>query len=178
MVSCSDSRVPPELIFDAGLGQIFTVRIAGNVLTSESIASIEYAIEHLGARTIVVMGHESCGAVKAALGAVPGESAGSPHLDRLIADVNRCMSSTNLTDEERHDPHVLAAARANVNGVVGELLVSSKIVAEKLEAKEIAVLPAIYRLETGAVEFWPGQGAPVGATKGPGWEVSIIGRNH
>lgn len=165
VVSCSDSRVPPELIFDAGLGQIFTVRIAGNVLTSESIASIEYALEHLGARTIVVMGHESCGAVKAALGAEPGKSAGSPHLDLLLADVNRCMGSTKLTEEERHDPHVLAAARANVTGVIQEMLSSSKIIAEHVHKKDVAVLPALYRLETGVVEFGQYQGAPVIAQK-------------
>lgn len=162
VVSCSDSRVPPELVFDAGLGQIFTVRIAGNVLTSESIASIEYAIEHLGARMIVVMGHESCGAVKAALAAEPGKSAGSPHLDRLLADVNRCMASTKLTDEDRRDPHVLAASRANVTGVVAELLTSSTIIAERVQKKEVALVPALYRLETGAVEFGQGQGAPLG----------------
>ncbi len=87
VLSCSDSRVPPELIFDQGLGDLFTIRVAGNVLGSAQVASIEYAVEHLGAKLILVMGHESCGAIKAALEPVSKKGSGSTDLDWLVGSI-------------------------------------------------------------------------------------------
>ncbi|MEO5968830.1 MAG: carbonic anhydrase, partial [Bdellovibrionia bacterium] len=87
VLSCSDSRVPPELIFDRGLGEIYTIRVAGNVLGAASVASIEYAIARLGVRLIVILGHESCEIVKAALKLSTGKSSGSPDLDTLVSSI-------------------------------------------------------------------------------------------
>ena len=86
ILSCADSRVPPELLFDQALGEIFVIRVAGEALDSSVIASIEYAVAHLGTRNIVVMGHTQCGAIKAAMGAKKGARSGSSSLDALVAD--------------------------------------------------------------------------------------------
>ncbi|MGZ3699559.1 MAG: carbonic anhydrase, partial [Bdellovibrionota bacterium] len=99
VLSCSDSRVPPELVFDQGLGRLFTVRVAGNVLTPETVASIEYAVSHLGSRLLVVLGHESCGAVDAALKTPAGGDAGSPDLNQLIREIQH-----NLSEKAQGDP--------------------------------------------------------------------------
>jgi carbonic anhydrase len=86
VLACADSRVPPELVFDQGLGDLFVVRVAGEAVDAASVASIEYAIEHLGASLIVVLGHQSCGAVMAAL-TTPHGKAGSPDLDALLDEI-------------------------------------------------------------------------------------------
>lgn len=93
VLSCSDSRVPPEVVFDQRLGEIFTVRVAGQVLSSSTIGSIEYAVEHLGSNLILVMGHSSCGAVKAAHGTLQGGDAGSPALNLLVKNIHPRISS-------------------------------------------------------------------------------------
>src|SRR3990167_319467 len=87
VLSCSDSRVPPEIIFDQKLGEIFVIRTAGEVLDPMAIASIEYALEHLGSNLILVMGHTQCGAVKAALATIGGQDAGSPHPNKPVAPI-------------------------------------------------------------------------------------------
>lgn len=150
VVSCSDSRVPPEVLFDQGLGDLFVVRTAGHVLDPGPIASIEYALEHLGARLIVVMGHESCGAVKAALTTPVGKSAGSPDLDRLVAKIKPYLSSFKplSTDKLMRGP-----VKANTAGVARELMKKSAIVREKLKHQEISLVTAIYGLASGQVEF-------------------------
>jgi len=86
--------VAPELVFDKGLGEIFPIRVAGNVISSQGTASIEYAVEHLGARALVVMGHESCGAVKAALDTPVGKSAGSFDLDNLVSAIRPAIDNS------------------------------------------------------------------------------------
>ncbi len=153
VLSCSDSRVPAELIFDQGLGDVFSVRVAGNVVNDENIASIEYAIEHLGSKLILIMGHESCGAVKAALSTPEGSSAGSPSLDRLVADIRPNIagaSKTVLND----DPTVKAPVKSNVSGVLKDLLRRSSIVRESVEKEKVVLAQGIYSLKTGKVEFW------------------------
>jgi carbonic anhydrase len=150
VLSCSDSRVPPEVVFDQGLGDVFVVRTAGHVLDPGPIASIEYALEHLGARLIVVMGHESCGAVKAALTTPVGKTAGSVDLDRLVAKIKPYLSSLKplSTDSLLRGP-----VKANTAGVARELMKKSVIVREKLRHQEISLVTAIYGLSTGQVEF-------------------------
>lgn len=156
ILSCSDSRVPPELIFDQGLGDVFTVRVAGNVLGAATVASIEYAVEHLGSRLLVVLGHESCGAVKAALTTPFGKSAGSIDLDSLISTIQ-----SHLNDEDRAlalsgsgDKLLRGPVKQNVNGVVRRLLTRSKIVRKHVTEGKLMVVQAIYSLESGKVEFW------------------------
>ncbi|HQH28707.1 MAG TPA: carbonic anhydrase [Oligoflexia bacterium] len=150
ILSCSDSRVPPELIFDQGLGDIFVIRTAGHVPDSAGTASIEYAVEHLGVRLLVVLGHESCGAVTAALTAEEGKSAGSADLDALVAAIR-----PNLTGfSAGADKTIREPVRAHVAGVVNKLLDRSKILRKAVEHKELIVVDAIYNISSGKIEFW------------------------
>lgn len=152
VLSCSDSRVPPEKIFDQGLGQIFTVRLAGHALNAEAIASIEYAVEHLGSKVLVVMGHDSCGAVKAALTTPPGKSAGSASLDSLIAKIKPGIAAfKNISPD---DKTLEGPVKANVTATVKDLIKKSKIIREALEQNHLLLGQGIYHLATGEVEFW------------------------
>jgi len=137
ILSCADSRVIPEVTFDQGLGDLFVVRVAGNVANTSSLASIEYAVAHLGTKLIVVLGHEKCGAIQAALG---GDSHGY-NLDMLIAHMKPAVTAQNDWAEA-----VKENARLNAH----ELRDRSSIIA-KSEGLEIR--PAYYELETGKVEF-------------------------
>ena len=150
VLSCSDSRVPPELVFDQGLGDIFVVRSAGHVLDPGPIASIEYALEHLGARLIIVMGHESCGAVKAAMTTPIGKSAGSVDLDRLVAKIKPYLASFRPVSS---DKLLRGPVKANTSGVARELIKKSSIVRTKLQLQEASLVTAIYGLSSGQVEF-------------------------
>lgn len=157
VLSCSDSRVPPELVFDQGLGDLFTVRVAGNVLGSAQVASIEYAIEHLGAKLIVVMGHESCGAVKAAIETKVGKnhaSAGSQDLDWLIGAIRPTLKARGLASVTADDPKIRKPVTANIDAVTESLLVRSKIIGEGVEKGSLKIVRGIYALDTGKVDFW------------------------
>ena len=150
VLSCSDSRVPPEVVFDQKLGELFVVRTAGETLDPTSIASIEYAVEHLGSRLILVMGHSHCGAVKAALSTFGGKDAGSPNLNKLVADIHpriQAYSRAPASDD------VLKPAWANAKGVASDLLLRSEILKKKAAAGEIELKSALYDLRTGTVEI-------------------------
>jgi carbonic anhydrase len=164
ILSCSDSRVPPELVFEKGLGELFTVRVAGNILGAATVASIEYAAEHLGSRLIVVMGHESCGAVKAALSTAYGQSTGSYDLDSLISSIqgnldgrrfDRAIASAHIADDKTLRKPVMA----NVDAVATDLIKRSKIVARLVGEGKLRIVRGIYSLETGKVDFWDAPGA-------------------
>jgi len=158
VLSCSDSRVPPELIFDQGLGQIFTVRTAGEVADAAAVASIEYALEHLGARLLVVMGHDSCGAVKAALTVSAKQSDGSRDLDSLLSKIRPGVEQYKNTMEK--DPTLGAPVKAHVSQVVRGLVRRSHIIREFIEKDKLVIAHAIYRLSSRSVEFW-GLGTPL-----------------
>jgi carbonic anhydrase len=149
VLSCSDSRVPPEHVFDQALGEIFVIRVAGEALDSSVIASIEYAVEHLGSKLIVVMGHESCGAVKAALATAEGSSAGSPDLDKLVADIK-----PRLPASAAPSPNVIEESKINANGVARDLLARSTLLRERVNIGKIKIVPAMYYLGSGRVEFF------------------------
>lgn len=150
ILSCSDSRVPPEVVFDQKLGEIFVVRTAGEALDNNVIGSIEYAIEHLGSNLLVVMGHESCGAVKAALASLKGGSFGSPALDGLVADIKpRVQQYANSTPTQG----VLEESWSNVDGVTKDLLERSAILRDAVSSGEVKVIKAMYHLESGNVEW-------------------------
>jgi carbonic anhydrase len=153
VLACSDSRVSPEHLFDQGLGELFVIRGAGNTVTEEELASMEYAVEHLGSKLIVVMGHDSCGAVKAALETPEGKSAGSPNLDKLVSEVREGLEGTELTEADKHDPTAHKAVEANAHSVLMELAEKSPILREKLAKGEIAAVSGVYSLDTGKVEF-------------------------
>lgn len=152
ILSCSDSRVPPELIFDQGLGDLFIVRVAGNLADPHAIASIEYALEHLGSRLLVVMGHESCGAVKAALTTPAGQSAGSPSLDVLVGTLKRNLDGNMLFNPE--DKLLQAPVRTNVSSVTRGLVEQSPVVQHLLQNHELVIAQAIYGLGSGQVTFF------------------------
>jgi carbonic anhydrase len=150
VLSCSDSRVPPEVVFDEKLGEIFVIRTAGQSLDFAVIASIEYAVSHLGTNLIVVMGHESCGAVKAALSTLKGGDAGSPWLNKLVADLHPHLKRfSELSPTEG----VIVESWANVDGVAKDLLERSEIVRNLVEKGEVTMQNALYHLGSGQVEW-------------------------
>ncbi len=153
VVSCSDSRVPPEEIFDQGLGDLFTVRLAGNVMTTEAIASIEYAIEHLGSKLLIVMGHESCGAVGTAVASSPGVSNGSESLDVLVRQIRGNPSSASIA-AAGSDKTFRQGVKENVAASLRSLLQKSEIVRSAIAKNGFLVGQAIYGLKSGRVEFW------------------------
>jgi carbonic anhydrase len=149
VLSCSDSRVPPEHVFDQGLGEIFVVRTAGQSIDDNVIASIEYAVEHLGAKLIVVMGHTSCGAVKAAMGSQIGVSVGSPALDALAADIRPRLPVTPSGAKD-FEPESLS----NVKGVAEELSRKSAMLKAKTASGEVLIKRAMYHLDSGKVSWY------------------------
>ena len=144
VLSCSDSRVPPELIFDAGLGDLFVVRSAGEDADAISIGSLEYAVEHLGSTVIVVMGHQSCGAVTAAC------SGGKPESANLEAVVSPIAPS--CTKMDRAKPETLdLAVRDHIHRVSQEILARSELLRKAAEERKISIIEAYYSLDTGEV---------------------------
>jgi carbonic anhydrase len=155
LLSCADSRVPPEHIFDQGIGEIFVVRVAGQALDTSVIASIEYAAEHLGSKLVVVMGHDSCGAVKAALTTPEGKTAGSPSLDKLVADLQPRLKSDKgrMPASESFSKNLAAEVELNAKGVAKDLMARSEIISKKVKAGELKIVSAVYALDSGKVSF-------------------------
>jgi carbonic anhydrase len=148
VLGCADSRVPPEVIFDQGLGELFVIRVAGEVAPAEVIGSIEYAVEHLGCRMIIVLGHERCGAVEAALSATGGADT-EGNLGQLIKDILPALEQIDKKSPDALD----AAVRANAKAVAKTIVSHSKMLDEMSHKGEIEVTPARYDLDTGKVEF-------------------------
>ena len=148
IVGCSDSRVPPEVIFDQGLGDIFVIRTAGQVLDDVAIGSIEYAVEHLAVPLVVVLGHDSCGAVTAAV--MGGEAEG--HLDSIVNFIEPAVDDAremgNASDLLNN------SIDNNVYNIVDELKDSQPILSEKVENGELLIVGARYHLESGEVEVF------------------------
>lgn len=151
IVGCADSRVPPELVFDQGLGDLFVVRCAGNVLGDAGIGSVEYAVEHLGARLVVVLGHERCGAVDAVVkgGELPGHIASfEPAIEPVVADAMR--AGGNVLDN---------AVRLNALRIAHDLRECGPILDEFVHEKGLEIRAARYDLDTGEVEWLEDAGA-------------------
>jgi len=151
VLTCADSRVPPELIFNQGLGDLFVVRIAGNVSARAALGSLEYAAEHLGSRLVVVMGHTACGAVKAALGA-PAPAKLEPAQLNLESLLSAIRPALNRPVTEKSDP-VTEAVYSNVEQAIQDTLKDSPVLAELVRSKKIAIVGAVYHLDTGRVKF-------------------------
>jgi len=147
VLTCSDSRVPPELIFDQGLGDLFVIRNAGNILDDHGLGSMEYAIEHLHVPLLIVMGHAQCGAVKAAVvgGAAPG---------RIRSIVEAIQPAVEAAKAQAGDP-VDNAVRANVARVVGMIKRIEPILSEAVGSGKVKVIGARYDLASGRVEVLP-----------------------
>jgi len=146
IVSCSDSRVPPEIVFDQGLGDLFVVRVAGNVINDEGLGSVEYTVDHLGTRLILVLGHQSCGAVKAARETIAAKGKAPGHIESLVTAIKPAVEATAKDDPD-------TTVKANVKNVVQALRSSTPILKAKVDSGEIQVIGGYYSLDTGTVTF-------------------------
>lgn len=158
ILSCSDSRVPAELIFDCGLGHLFVVRVAGNVVAPSLVGSVEYAVAKLGTQLVVVMGHSGCGAISATLDALTEQRSSLTEnihdIVERIAPVVTGLLEHGLTREEL----MRASVSANVRASVHQLRRSSRLIEQRLAEGKLWVTGAEYSLSTGRVEFF--EGAP------------------
>lgn len=143
ILSCADSRVVPELIFNAGMGELFVVRVAGNVANTSSLASMEYAVAHLGTPLILVLGHQNCGAVTAA---VAGGDNG-PNINHLLRHIDPAIKQSS--DPEAVDEVIRKNAVMTVNTISKD----SEIMTQALKQGKLKVIPAYYHLDSGMVEF-------------------------
>ncbi|MCP5540934.1 MAG: carbonic anhydrase [Akkermansiaceae bacterium] len=159
ILGCSDSRVPAELIFDQGLGDLFVIRIAGNVVAPSQIGSIEFAVERFGTGLVVVLGHSGCGAVAATIEEMtrPRGGSQSSHLRSIVERVRPSVEPF-LETEIRDDPDELMrlAVRANVRFSANHLRCGSEFLEQCLEERKLLIVGAEYSLETGLVDFFDG----------------------
>lgn len=146
VLSCSDSRVPPELIFDQGLGDIFEIRNAGNVLNDHVIGSIEYAVMHCGVKLIVIMGHQDCGAINATLSGVSETKYIKALEDSIQPAVEKCI----LNKVEVNSDNVV---KAHVMQDIEELMNQDQELVRYMKKHNVKIVPAYYHLDSGKVEF-------------------------
>lgn len=156
VLTCSDSRVPPELIFDQGLGDVFVVRLAGNVAAKAAIGSVEYAAEHLGTPLLVVLGHSRCGAVSAAAEATEID-AGS-NIGCILSDIAPAVATARKAGAK---DVIDVAVHENAHGVATSLLEDSEILRHLVHEEKLKVVTAVYDLASGAVRVEPRKGATV-----------------
>ena len=157
VVGCADSRVPPEIVFDQGLGDLFVVRIAGNVADTLALASMEYAVEHLHSSLIVVMGHERCGAVKATLDATkaPAPAAGHTaeahhsHIPALVKEIEPAIWAA----KGRTGPELDACIESNVEHSAGQITSRSDIIRQFVANGKVQIVGGVYDLDTGRVNW-------------------------
>lgn len=155
ILSCSDSRVPPEIVFDRGLGDLFVVRVAGNIADPSQIGSIEFAAKELGARLVVVMGHTGCGAVQATLGSMnEPDSPRSPYLSSIIDRVRPAVEFVTTEEGDRRPEAILEEAiRVNARRSARILSENSQVLKQQARDEGLLVITAVYSLETGVVDF-------------------------
>ncbi len=143
ILSCADSRVVPELIFDTGIGELFVIRVAGNIANTSTIATIEYAVANINTPVIVVLGHENCGAVTAAI----ADNDLGDNLNHLLANIQ--PAKITATDQS-----INGVAKENAILTSKELVNKSEIIRSALQKKELEIIPAYYHLGTGKVDFY------------------------
>lgn len=162
ILGCSDSRVPAEIVFDQGLGSLFVIRVAGNIVAPSIVGSIEFAAERFGTRLVVVLGHSMCGAVQATVQELERPSASrSPNLHSIVSRIRPAVEPL-LETELRHDRAALMqqAVRANVRAAANHLRHSSQILEQLILNDNLLVIGAEYALETGVVDFFDGLPEP------------------
>lgn len=147
VLACADSRVAPEIIFDQGLGDLFVVRVAGNVVDNATLGSLEYAVEHLGVSLLVVLGHEKCGAVSAAVSGGKAEG----HLFSIVQALEPAVKESRA---QPGDP-IENAVAANVRHVSQQLQDAEPVLRESCKAGRLRVIGARYDLDTGTVTYSP-----------------------
>jgi carbonic anhydrase len=152
VLCCSDSRVPPEILFDQGIGDLFSVRVAGNTANEDEIASLEYAVEHLHIPLCVVLGHSECGAVTAV---AQGEKL-PIGLQHLVAHISEAMQSVKAGNPSLADKALISAVvHANVLQAMHDLVLHGPIIREHMRAGRLKLVGGVYHIETGKV-YWLG----------------------
>ncbi len=158
IIGCSDSRVPAEIVFDQGIGDLFVIRVAGNVMAPSQIGSVEFAAERFGTRLVVVLGHSHCGAVTATLEELsrPGEER-SQHLESIVSRIRPAVEGLLATDLV-HTPELLLqeAVRANIRASADQLRSGSETLKQLIREQGLMVVGAAYSLETGRIDFFDG----------------------
>ena len=148
ILSCMDSRTSVELIFDQGLGDLFSVRVAGNIVNNDIVASIEYAIKYVGSKVLMVLGHTECGAIKSAkMGVKDG------HITELLKRIQPAISKAMLHDDTQYQFQD-GVAYANVENSLEEIITKSEIVKTMFEAGEIGIVGGVYNVDNGKVDFF------------------------
>ncbi|HEY6773128.1 MAG TPA: carbonic anhydrase [Oxalicibacterium sp.] len=158
ILGCSDSRVPAEMVFDQGLGDLFVIRVAGNIVAPSQIGSVEFAAERYGTNLVVVLGHSQCGAILATLEALehPNEST-SRNLQSIVDRIRPSVETLFDTDlKHDHDALVHQSVRANIRASCNHLRHGSELLEKLIQNHGLRVVGAEYSLETGAVEFFDG----------------------
>ena len=155
ILGCSDSRVPAEIVFDVGLGELFVIRVAGNIAASTQMASIEFAVERFKTPLVVVLGHSGCGAVGATIAHLADPNPAGPDLESIVGRIRPAIehllpatAKTDLQDLTQQ------AVRANVEAVVDHIRVGSDQLRKLVEDEAVMIVGATYSLETGHVEFF------------------------
>ena len=158
ILGCSDARVPAEIVFDQGLGDLFVIRVAGNIVAPSQVGSVEFAAERFGTRLVVVLGHSQCGAILATLEELRRPNENQSRNLRSIVDRVRPSVEGLLATELRHDENALVrqAVRANIRASVDHLRHGSQVLEQLIQDDGLLIVGAEYSLETGVVEFFDG----------------------
>jgi len=152
IVGCSDSRVPAEIVFDVGLGDLFVIRVAGNIVASSQVGSVEFAVSQFGTRLVVVMGHTRCGAIDATLRAIDGAEREPGHIASIT---ERIMPAIRVAAAAETDParRSHAAMIANVRASASQLAHGSTLIEELVRAGRVRIVGAVYAVESGVVSL-------------------------
>lgn len=163
ILGCSDSRVPAEMVFDQGLGDLFVIRVAGNIVAPSQVGSVEFAAARFGTRLVVVLGHSQCGAIMATVEELRRPTENQSRNLRAIVDRIRPSVEGLLATDLRHDLDTLVtqAVRANIRASANHLRHGSPILEQLIQDEGLLVVGAEYSLETGMVEFFDGLAAAV-----------------
>ena len=154
VLGCSDAHVPAELVFDQGLGDLFVIRVAGNIVSPSQVGSVEFAAERFGTPLVVVLGHTGCGAVAATLEEIRRRSSSSPNLRSIVDRIRPAFETLLATGVGDDEPRLLReAVRANVRTSADHLRHGSALLESLIQSGRLAVVGAEYSLETGAVTF-------------------------
>jgi carbonic anhydrase len=158
ILGCSDSRVPAEIVFDQGLGDLFVIRVAGNIVAPSQVGSVEFAAARFGTKLVVVLGHSRCGAILATLEEIRQAKENQSRNLRSIVDRVRPSVEALLATDLKHDPDALVreAVRANIRVSANHLRHGSEILEQMIRTDGLLVVGAEYSLETGAVDFFDG----------------------
>jgi len=158
ILGCSDARVPAEIVFDCGLGDLFVIRVAGNIVAPSLVGSVEFAAERMGTRLVVVLGHSQCGAIQATIEALENpEAKTSRNLLAIVDRVRPSVESLFATDlRNDHDALTHAAVRANIRASANHLRHGSRVLEQLIQDEGLLVVGAEYSLDTGVVDFFDG----------------------